>query len=150
MMKKQTILVSACLLGVCCRYDGESKPNSEVIKLREKFVLIPICPEVDGGLPTPRTPSERVGDRVLMRDGADVTENYNRGAEEALRIARQFGCESAILKARSPSCGKGQIYDGSFSGTLCPREGVCAELLQNNGIKVYTEEEIPEFLQNNS
>ncbi len=142
MMKKQTILVSACLLGVCCRYDGESKPNSEVIKLREKFTLVPICPEVDGGLPTPRTPSERVGDRVLMRDGTDVTENYQRGAEEALRLARQLGCKAAVLKARSPSCGKGQIYDGSFSGTLCQRHGVCAELLLEEGISVYTEDEI--------
>ena len=146
MMKKQTILVSACLLGVCCRYDGESKPNAEVIKLREKFTLIPICPEVDGGLPTPRTPSERVGDKVLMRDGRDVTENYQGGAEEALRLARQFGCNAAILKARSPSCGKGQIYDGTFSGTLCQRDGVCAELLAKEGISVYTEEEIPSFL----
>ena len=74
-MKKQAILVSACLLGVCCRYDGASKPDTDVIRLREKFILIPICPEVDGGLPTPRTPSERVGDRVLMRDGTDVTHN---------------------------------------------------------------------------
>ena len=142
MMKKQTILVSACLLGVCCRYDGESKPNSEVMKLREKFTLVPICPEVDGGLPTPRIPSERVGERVLMRDGIDVTENYQRGAEEALRLARQFGCKAAVLKARSPSCGKGHIYDGSFSGTLCQRHGVCAELLLDEGISVYTEDEI--------
>ncbi len=145
-MKKQTILVSACLLGVCCRYDGESKPNAEIIKLREKFILIPICPEVDGGLPTPRTPSERVGDRVLMRDGRDVTDNYQNGAKEALRLARQFDCRAAILKARSPSCGKGQIYDGSFSGTLCDGDGVCAQLLIENGISVYTEEEIGCFL----
>lgn len=141
-MKKQPILVSACLLGVCCRYDGESKPCEEVIKLREKYILIPICPEVDGGLPTPRTPSERVGDRVLMRDGKDVTENYRKGAEEALRLAREYSCAAAILKARSPSCGSGKIYDGSFSGNLTDRDGVCAELLKKNGISVFTEEEI--------
>ncbi len=141
-MKKQPILVSACLLGVCCRYDGESKPNADVIKLREKYILIPICPEVDGGLPTPRTPSERVGDKVLMRDGKDVTENYRKGAEVALRKAKEYSCNIAILKARSPSCGSGKIYDGSFSGNLSDRDGVCAELLKKNGITVFTEEEI--------
>ena len=141
-MKKEAILVSACLLGVCCRYDGESKPCPEVTALREKYILLPICPEVDGGLPTPRTPSERVGDKVLMRDGRDVTENYESGAAEALRKAELFGCKKAILKARSPSCGKGQIYDGSFSGTLTDRHGVAAELLLANGIEVYTEDEI--------
>ena len=146
-MKKTAILVSACLLGVCCRYDGESKPNSEVIALRDRFILIPICPEEDGGLPTPRTPSERVGDKVLMRDGRDVTENYLKGANLALAKAESFGCAAAILKARSPSCGKGKIYDGSFSGTLTERDGVCAELLIEKGIKVYTEEEIDLFLK---
>ncbi len=79
---------------------------------------------------------------MLMRDGTDVTENYQNGAREALRLAQQFECKAAILKARSPSCGKGQIYDGSFSGTLCQRDGVCAELLLGEGIKVYTEDEI--------
>ena len=141
-MKKPTVLVSACLLGVCCRYDGESKPNADVIALRDRFVLLPICPEEDGGLPTPRTPSERVGDKVLMRDGRDVTKNYMKGAELALERARTFGCTAAILKARSPSCGKGKIYDGSFSGALTDRDGVTAELLASHGIKVYTEEEI--------
>lgn len=141
-MKKPTVLVSACLLGVCCRYDGESKPNADVIALRDRFVLLPICPEEDGGLPTPRTPSERVGDKVLMRDGRDVTQNYMKGAELALERARTFGCTAAILKARSPSCGKGKIYDGSFSGALTDRDGVTAELLASHGIKVYTEEEI--------
>ncbi len=149
-MKKQTILVSACLLGVCCRYDGESKPNESVIKLREKFTLIPICPEVDGGLPTPRIPSERIGDKVLMRDGSDVTKNYRDGAEAALERARTFGCTSAILKARSPSCGSGEIYDGSFTGSLTAGDGVCAELLKKNGIFVYTEEEIDLFLEKNA
>ena len=141
-MKKQPVLVSACLLGVSCRYDGESKPCEEVIKLREKYILIPICPEEDGGLPTPRTPSERVGDKVLMKDGKDVTANYKKGAELALQKAKDFGCTMAILKARSPSCGSGKNYDGTFSGTLIDGDGVCAELLKKNGITVYTEEEI--------
>ena len=146
-MKKPTVLVSACLLGVCCRYDGESKPNADVIALRDRFVLLPICPEEDGGLPTPRTPSERVGDKVLMRDGRDVTKNYMKGAELALERARTFGCTAAILKARSPSCGKGKIYDGSFSGALTDRDGVTAELLASHGIKVYTEEETDNLLK---
>ena len=144
-MKKEAILVSACLIGVCCRYDGESKPYPEVTALREKYILLPICPEVDGGLPTPRTPSERVGDKVLMRDGRDVTENYSAGAAEALRKAKLFGCKKAILKARSPSCGKDKIYDGSFSGRLTDRHGVAAELLLANGVEVYTEDEIGLF-----
>ncbi len=146
-MKKPAILVSACLLGVCCRYDGAGKPNTDVTGLREKYLLIPICPEVDGGLPTPRTPSERVGDRVLMRDGKDVTKNYSDGAAAALERAGSFGCTAAVLKARSPSCGKDRIYDGSFSGNLTDRHGVCAELLINNGIKVYTEDEIDLLLK---
>lgn len=146
-MKKPTILVSACLLGVCCRYDGESKPNEDVIKLREIFTLIPICPEVDGELPTPRTPSERVGDRVIMRDGKDVTSNYRLGAELALDRARTFSCVAAVLKARSPSCGSGKIYDGSFSGNLTDRDGVAAEMLKNAGIPVYTEDEIVKLIE---
>ena len=146
-MKKQAILVSACLLGVCCRYDGESKPNQNVIKLREKFTLIPICPEVDGGLPTPRTPSEGVGDRVIMRDGKDVTDNFRLGAELALERARTFSCLAAVLKARSPSCGSNSIYDGSFSGTLTDGDGVAAKLLKENGIDVYTEDEIDRLIE---
>ena len=146
-MKKSAILVSACLLGICCRYDGDSKPNSDTIKLRERFILIPVCPEVDGGLPTPRTPSERVRDRVLMRDGKDVTENYRAGAEAALDLAQRFGCVAALLKARSPSCGSKLIYDGSFSGKLTERDGVAAELLKSKGIDVYTEDEIDNLLE---
>ena len=145
MMKKPVILVSACLLGVCCRDDGESKPNSDVIALREQFTMIPICPEVDGGLSTPRIPSERVGDKVLMKDGSDVTENYNSGAVAALERARLYGCNAAILKARSPSCGSGKVYDGSFTGKLRDGDGVAAEMLKKNGIKVFSEEEIDEF-----
>lgn len=145
-MKKPAILVSACLIGVCCRYDGECKPNADVIKLREKFVLIPICPEVDGGLPTPRTASEQVGNKVLMRDGKDVTDNFRLGAEAALERAKTFGCTYAVLKARSPSCGSGRIYDGSFSGTLVNGDGVAAGLLKKNGITIYTEEEIDKLL----
>ena len=138
----ENVLVSACLLGIGCRYDGKHKANEEVLRLREKYNLIPVCPEVFGGLPTPRVPSERVGDKVMMRDGRDVTDNYRRGAEEALRLCRIYDVKLAILKERSPSCGKNEIYDGSFSGTLTQRDGVTAELLKSEGINVIGESEI--------
>ena len=144
-MKK--IIVSACLLGTPCRYDGKSKPSEAVIALGEKYELVPVCPECLGGLPTPRTPSERIGDKVMMRDGRDVTENYVNGAKAALERARLFSCPAAILKARSPSCGSGKISDGSFSGNLPDRDGVSAELLKKEGIDVYTEEEIAILLK---
>ena len=138
-------MISACLLGHSCRYDGRSKPNESILALSEKYNLIPVCPEVLGGLPTPRVPSEIVGERVLMRDGRDVTENYRHGAERALEIARANSCTVAILKARSPSCGKGKVYDGSFMGRLTEGDGVAARLLSDAGITVYTEENFGNF-----
>ena len=142
---KKTILVSACLLGISCRYDGRSKPDERVIALSEKYNLVPVCPEIYGGLPTPRTPSERVGEITLMKDGTDVTANYTKGAEAALALYRTLGCESALLKAKSPSCGKGEIYDGSFTGRLTERDGVTAELLAREGIAVFSENEIADM-----
>ena len=142
----ENVLVSACLLGVSCRYDGKSKGDSSIIKLADKYNLIPVCPEIYGGLPTPRTPSERVGEHVMMSDGTDVTQNYQRGADETLRLCRVFDIKIAVLKLRSPSCGKGQIYDGSFSGSLVDRDGVTAELLMKNGIHVIGEDEIETIL----
>lgn len=136
------ILISACLLGTPCRYDGKSKRHALIDALAEKHELIPVCPEVLGGLPTPRTPSERTGDRVVMRDGHDVTENYRAGAQKALETAAREGCTLAVLKARSPSCGCGEIYDGTFTKTLTQRDGVTAELLEKHGIRVLTEENI--------
>ena len=138
----ENVLVSACLLGIGCRYDGKHKANEEILALREKYNLIPTCPEILGGLPTPRVPSERVGAMVMMKDGRDVTENYNRGAEESLRLCRIYNIKTAILKERSPSCGKGEIYDGSFTSTLTERDGVTAELLMKEGIRVIGESEI--------
>ncbi|MBQ7389620.1 MAG: DUF523 domain-containing protein [Clostridia bacterium] len=138
----ESILVSACLLGTPCRYDGKSKANPDVLALSESYNLIPVCPEVAGGLPTPRVPSERIGDKVMMRDGRDVTDNYRCGAQEALRLCRLHNIKIAILKERSPSCGKGEIYDGSFSGVLTARDGVTAELLTKEGIRVIGESEI--------
>ena len=115
---KEAILISACLLGVRCRYDGGSKPVLSVEALMGRYQLVPVCPEQLGGLPTPREPSERQGDLVVMKSGADVTAQYQRGAEQALHLARVFGCKKAVLKERSPSCGSGEIYDGTFSGKL--------------------------------
>jgi uncharacterized protein YbbK (DUF523 family) len=111
------ILVSACLLGVCCRYDGRGNPNDAVLALldRDDVVLIPVCPEQLGGLPTPRVPSERQGSHVMNRMGEDVTSQFTRGANEALRIAKLYKCKTAILKERSPSCGCGTIYDGTLT-----------------------------------
>lgn len=137
-----TILVSACLLGCPCRYDGKSKPNDTVLALMEQHTLIPICPEQMGGLATPRVPAERRGDGVFTETGGDVTAQYRCGAEEALRLAKLYGCTHAILKERSPSCGSGQIYDGSFSRTLTDGDGVTAALLKENGITVLGENEV--------
>ena len=141
------ILISACLLGARCRYDGASKEHPEVLKLAERHTLVPVCPEQLGGLPTPRTPSERQGDAVCTREGKDVTEAYRRGAEEALRLCRMLGCEAAVLKERSPSCGCGEIYDGTFTGTLTAGDGVTAELLKSCGIPVYGESQIDDLLK---
>lgn len=132
------IIVSACLAGYRCRYDGKTVPNEAVVALVKRGEAIPVCPEMLGGLPCPRIPSERTADgtQVLARDGRDVTEAFQRGADETLRLARLYGCSHAILKARSPSCGYGEIYDGSFSGTLRAGNGVTADLLLENGITV--------------
>ena len=137
--------VSACLLGVPCRYDGRSKGVPRLAQRLNGCTLYPVCPEVLGGLPTPRTPAERAGDKVLTRDGRDVTQAYRRGALEALRIARENGCTAALLKERSPSCGCGLIYDGSFSGALVPGNGVAAELLERCGIRVLGESRLAEL-----
>lgn len=130
------ILVSACLLGKACRYDGKSKPCEAVQNLAERHTLIPVCPELMGGLPTPRPPCEIVDGRVLDRDGNDRTEAYQKGAQEALRIAQENGCTVAVLKENSPSCGCGKIHNGKFDGGLTEGNGVTAALLLENGITV--------------
>ena len=140
------VLISACLLGVCCRYDGASKAYPGIEQLARQHTLVPVCPEQLGGLPTPRPPAERRGDRVVTRSG-DVTEQYRRGAEEALKLCKLFGCEAAVLKERSPSCGRGAVYDGTFTGTLTPGDGVTAELLASHGIPVYGESQIKDLLK---
>lgn len=141
------VLVSACLLGVSCRYDGESKGYSLARELLAKHTAIPVCPEQLGGLSTPRPPSERRCGGVFTREGADVTTAYDRGAQEVLRLAQMYGCTVAILKERSPACGSGKIYDGTFTKTLADGYGVAAELLEKNGVRVLGESRLEAFLQ---
>ena len=136
------ILVSQCLIGVPCRMDGQSKPVPEIIQLYESGQAVPVCPEVLGGMPTPRKPSEIQADgRVVNCAGEDVTEEFMRGAREALRICKENGCTSAILKSKSPSCGCGIIHNGKFDGGLTEGNGKLTELLLEEGIPVMTETE---------
>ena len=136
------ILLSACLAGVPCRMDGQSRPVEELRALYERGEAILVCPEVLGGMPTPRAPSERQPDGTVRNtEGEDVTAFFRRGAERVLDISRENRCTRAVLKSRSPSCGKGLIYDGSFTHSLVPGSGVCAELLLSEGLEVLTEEE---------
>ena len=139
------ILVSACLLGVPCRYNGESVLQADIAKLMDRHTLIPVCPEVLAGLPTPREPAEIREGRVLFKGGADATGAFQRGAAATLDLARLYRCSWAILKERSPSCGFGQIYDGSFSGRLIPGNGVTAQLLAEAGLTVLGESQISQL-----
>jgi uncharacterized protein YbbK (DUF523 family) len=144
--------VSACLAGRACRFDGSANPDDEVARLVAEGRAILVCPEVDGGLGTPRPAAEIVGGdgndvlagtaRVVTQAGVDVTDAYVEGARRALEAAREAGAETAVLKARSPSCGKGGVYDGSFSRTLQAGDGVTAALLTANGMKVLADEDI--------
>lgn len=140
------ILISACLMGINCRYNGKSEIINELEELKEKYNLIPVCPEIYGGLKTPRNPAERVNDKVLTNNDEDVTENYAKGAEEILKLAKFYDCKYAILKERSPSCGFGRIYDGTFSKTTKDGNGVTADLLAKNGVKIIGESKIEELL----
>ena len=141
----KSILVSACLLGAACKYSGSDNFCPKVAALVKDYHLVPVCPEQLGGLPTPRTPAERQGNRVITKDGRDVTAAYHRGAQEAWKLAKLFGCDTAILKARSPSCGAQGIYDGTFTGTVIPGSGVTAELLRDAGIRVLMEDELEQL-----
>ena len=141
------ILISACLLGCRCRYDGASKSHPAALELGKYARLVPVCPEQLGGLPTPRPPAERQGERVATEKGSDVTAQYRRGAEEALRLAELFHCGAAVLKERSPSCGSREIYDGTFTRTLVPGEGLTAQRLRAAGLTVYGESEIEPLIE---
>ena len=137
----KNIIVSACLLGVPCRYDGKSKENKKLMELGNQFNFLPVCPEEYGGLPTPRVPAEIRNGKVINKNGFNVTANYIKGAKEVFKMCKLYNCDTAILKSKSPACGKGKIYDGTFSGTLIDGNGITTDLLIKNGIKVYTEEE---------
>ena len=139
---KEKIIVSACLLGEKVRYDGAGFELEEMDLLKEKYELIPMCPEVLGGLSVPRDPSEIIDGLVLSINGKDVTANYEEGARITLDYCLKNGIRKAVLKARSPSCGKDNIYDGTFSNRLVEGHGVACRRLLENGIKVYTENEI--------
>jgi len=136
------IIVSGCLADIQCRYDGAAKPCDKVIQLVAEGKAIPVCPEQLGGLTTPRLPAEINGNRVIQKDGTDVTGKFERGAREALKLAKLAGATTAILKARSPSCGSGKINDGNFSGRLVDGNGIFADLCIKIGIEVKTEEDI--------
>lgn len=137
------ILVSACLLGEPCRYDGKSVPCPAIMQMGDTRKLVPVCPEQLGGLPTPRTPSEIQPDgKVVDASGADKTDAFEAGARKALRIAFDAGCTQAILKENSPSCGVHRIYDGTFSGTLISGRGKTAQVLADAGIVICSEADI--------
>lgn len=146
----EKILISACLCGINCKYNGGNNLREDIKKLYDEGRTILVCPEVLGGLSTPRIPREIVsGDgkkvlegksKVMSKDGEDTTKAFIRGAKEALKIAKENNITIAILKAKSPSCGKGIIYSGEFNGKLIEGNGVTTELLIQNGIKVFNEE----------
>lgn len=140
-MNKGTLLVSACLLGVRCRYDGGDCYCPAAPRLMERYDLIPVCPELLGGLPVPRPPAEIRGDRVFRADGTDVTAEFRLGAERTLELARKYGAAKALLKSASPSCGRDMVHDGGFSGKMAAGRGLAAALLMGNGVEVFDEAE---------
>lgn len=139
------ILISHCFLGENCKYNGGNNYNAELLNVLKNHELIPVCPETFGGLKSPRLPAEIVGDKVLFSDGGDATQAFVNGAKKALEIAKAQGVKVAVLKANSPSCGSGIIYDGTFTGKKVSGYGVAAKLLMENGIKVYSEQDIEEI-----
>lgn len=136
------ILVSACLLGIYCRYDGRCETDSRVLALAQEHVLIPVCPEQLGGLPTPRAAVELLDGRAVTRDGIDLSEAFARGVEQALRVASLTGARTAVLQPRSPSCGRGIIYDGTFSGTRVEGNGALAQALAERGVVLLVPDEL--------
>ncbi|MBC8495139.1 DUF523 domain-containing protein [archaeon] len=136
------IIVSACLAGIECKWNGKAAPCEQIIELVKAKEAIPVCPEQLGGLSTPRPPCEQKGAKVFSKDGKDFTLEFEKGADEALKIAKQFSCKKAILKHKSPSCGCGKVYNGTFSDKLIEGDGVTAKLFKENGIQVITENDL--------
>lgn len=141
-MEKEYILISACLAGVNCRYDGTNKENEKILNIIKENRAILVCPEQMGGLKTPREASEILGEKVLTINGEDVTYFYLKGAEEILKLVKKFNIKKAILKSKSPSCGVGLVYDGTFSGNLVKGTGVTAKILLENDVDVITENDL--------
>ena len=135
-------IVSACLAGINCRGDNKSKPCQKVIDLVKQGKAIPVCPEQLGGLTTPRDSAEQKGNKIFDKSGKDVTIQFERGAKEGLNIALLANCDEAVIKSKSPSCGSGKIYDGTFSGKLVDGDGVFAKILKKNNIKIFSENDI--------
>ena len=143
----EKILISACLVGDKVKYNGGDNLSSKIDALLEKYELIPFCPEVEGGLSIPRSPCEKVGDRIMNMDGEDVTDEFYKGAELAFNICLFMKIKIAILKEKSPSCGSKIIYDGSFSHKEISGMGVTAAYLKEKGITIYNEDEIDSLLK---
>lgn len=141
-------IISACLLGINCKYSGGNNECEAVKRLAGEHTYVAVCPEVAGGFPVPRPPAEIRNGRIYRKNGEDVTEGFIKGAEEVYKEAQRRAAEAgeeiemAVLRAKSPSCGAGKIYDGTFTGKITDGYGVFAELLRDNGIKVVTEEDI--------
>jgi uncharacterized protein YbbK (DUF523 family) len=136
------IVVSACLAGIKCNWEGKAKPCQKVIELVKQGKAITVCPETLGGLKFPRLPSEQKDGKVINKEGKDITQEFNKGAELALDITLKNKCNKAILKSKSPSCGCNLIYDGTFTGNLIKGDGIFTKLLKKNGIEVITEKEL--------
>jgi uncharacterized protein YbbK (DUF523 family) len=134
------ILVSSCLAGINCRYNGKNSVNDYVVYLVTSGDAVMVCPEQLGGLSTPREPCEIYKDRIISKSGKDLTELFEKGAEKALEIALNYKCKTAILKSNSPSCGSGLIYDRTFSDKLIEGDGILTKLLKENNIKVFNEQ----------
>ncbi len=143
----EKLLISACLMGSNCKYNGGNSYTPLVEELKKRYELVPVCPETSAGLRSPRLPAERVGDRVLSKSGEDLTEAFRRGAEKTLATALRHGVRKAVMKERSPSCGCGTVYDGTFTGAVTEGNGMAAELLLRNGIAVYGESRIAQLLK---
>ena len=143
---KTKIIVSACLLGENCKYNGGNNKCYDIIALAEKFEIIPVCPECFGGLPIPRVPSEICDGRVYSKTGEDLTEAFLSGAEQTLYIAKEANAPCAVLKENSPSCGFGKIYDGTFSGNKIDGNGITAQLLYDNEIQIFGESQVKKLI----
>lgn len=151
--RSDILLVSACLMGVNCKYNGKNNLSQEILKLSDKYEFIPVCPEQLGGFSTPRPKAEivceclmRGMDKVVRENGEDVTEYFINGAKEAFKIAKLMNVKKAILKEKSPSCGVYKIYDGSFTERLIDGSGITTKILKRNGIEVFNEDELDKFL----